>query len=365
MLQLLAELDSGQLALPDFQRTFVWAPDETRELLVSMIRSFPVGNLLFLQGSDATFRARAAEGAPPLMGRPSHLVLDGQQRLTSLYQAIYGVGDSRFFLDLGALLAGADVDQAVKMFSADRATPLKDIEAQARTLLMLLTAVRGFGAGRWRDDVVPRRDDKDRERVRELLRDVENACIDPLVVEPDDWCHACGCLGVPRDSVLRRLAHVPLGWRATILHVRIRRYRCSGCGQVWRQDTTAAAAPRAKLSTQAVMWALKSVVIDRMSIARIAAGLGVSWHTVNDAVLATGHQLLIADPTRFYGVQVLGMDEHNRAGHGVIAGEPRAGKLARGFGPGVAGKGPAFGGHLASGLPVCRWRVSGRCPLQR
>ena len=94
------------------------------------------------------------------------------------------------------------------------------------------------------------------------------------VVEPDDWCHACGCLGVPRDSVLRRLAHVPLGWRATILHVRIRRYRCSGCGQVWRQDTTAAAAPRSKLSTQAVMWALKSVVIDRMSIARIAAGLG-------------------------------------------------------------------------------------------
>ena len=179
MLQLLAELDSGQLALPDFQRTFVWAPDETRELLVSMIRSFPAGNLLFLQGGDASFKARAAEGAPPLTGRPSHLVLDGQQRLTSLYQAIYGVGDSRFFLDLGALLAGADVDQAVKVFSAERAAPLKDIEAQARTLLMPLTAVRDFGAARWRDDVVPRRDDEDRERVRELLREIEYACIDP------------------------------------------------------------------------------------------------------------------------------------------------------------------------------------------
>ena len=181
MLQLLAELDSGQLALPDFQRTFVWAPDETRELLVSMIRSFPAGNLLFLQGGDATFKARAAEGAPPLTGRPSHLVLDGQQRLTSLYQAIYGVGDSRFFLDLGALLAGADVDQAVKVFSAERAAPLEKIEAQARTLLMPLTAVRDFGAARWRDDVVPRRDDEDRERVRDLLRAIEYACIDPLV----------------------------------------------------------------------------------------------------------------------------------------------------------------------------------------
>lgn len=181
MLQLLAELDSGQLALPDFQRTFVWAPDETRELLVSMIRSFPAGNLLFLQGGDATFKARAAEGAPSLGGRPSFLVLDGQQRLTSLYQAIYGVGDSRFFLDLGALLAGADVDQAVKVFSAERAAPLEKIDAQARTLLMPLTAVRDFGAARWRDDVVPRRDDDDRERVRDLLRAIENACIDPLV----------------------------------------------------------------------------------------------------------------------------------------------------------------------------------------
>ena len=47
---------------------------------------------------------------------------------------------------------------------------------------MPLTAVRDFGAARWRDDVVPRRDDdEDRERVRDLLREIEYACIDPLV----------------------------------------------------------------------------------------------------------------------------------------------------------------------------------------
>jgi restriction endonuclease Mrr len=181
MLQLLASLDSGQLALPDFQRTFVWAPDETRELLVSMIRSFPAGALLFLRGGSATFKARAAEGAPELNGRPSFLVLDGQQRLTSLYQAIYGVGDSRFFLDLGALLGGADVDRAVKVFPVERATHLQSREAQARMLMMPLSAVRDFGAARWRDAVVPLRDDEDRERVRDLLREVEYACIDPLV----------------------------------------------------------------------------------------------------------------------------------------------------------------------------------------
>ena len=47
--------------------------------------------------------------------------------------------------------------------------------------MMPLAAVRDFGAARWRDAVVPRRDDNDRERVRDLLREIEYACIDPLV----------------------------------------------------------------------------------------------------------------------------------------------------------------------------------------
>jgi len=61
------------------------------------------------------------------------------------------------------------------------------------------------------------------------------------VLEPDRWCRRCGCEGVPRDTVVRRLAHEPLGWRPTTLLVTLRRYRCTGCGHVWRQDTTRAA----------------------------------------------------------------------------------------------------------------------------
>lgn len=67
------------------------------------------------------------------------------------------------------------------------------------------------------------------------------------VLEPDQWCRRCGCEGSPRDTVTR-LAHEPFGWRPTTLLVTIRRYRCSGCGHVWRQDTTLAAEPRSKLS---------------------------------------------------------------------------------------------------------------------
>ena len=136
------------------------------------------------------------------------------------------------------------------------------------------------------------------------------AVLECRVREPDPWCRDCGAEGVSIGTVVRRLAHVPLGWRPTTLWVRIRRYRCADCARVWRQDTSSAAAPRARLSRHAVLWALKSLVIDRMSITRIAAGLGAAWHTVNDAVLEAGRQLLIDDPARFDGVEVLGVDEH-------------------------------------------------------
>jgi hypothetical protein len=62
------------------------------------------------------------------------------------------------------------------------------------------------------------------------------------VLEPDEWCRRCGCQGSPRDTVLRRLAHEPFGWRPTTLLVTVRHYRCTGCGHVWRQDTSKAAA---------------------------------------------------------------------------------------------------------------------------
>ena len=56
--------------------------------------------------------------------------------------------------------------------------------------------------------------------------------------------------------------------------------------------------------------ALEGIVLDHLTVARVAAGLGVSWHTANNAVLDEGRRLLIDDPTRFDGVRVIGVDEH-------------------------------------------------------
>jgi hypothetical protein len=130
------------------------------------------------------------------------------------------------------------------------------------------------------------------------------------VLEPDQWCRRCGCEGVPRDTVTRQLAHEPLGWRPTTLLVTIRRYQCTGCGHVWRQETSRAAEPRAKLSRRGLAWALQGIVVGHLTVARVAEGLGVAWDTANDAVLAEGKRVLINDPARFDGVRVLGVDEH-------------------------------------------------------
>ena len=128
-------------------------------------------------------------------------------------------------------------------------------------------------------------------------------------VAADRWCGRCGAEGRVRDSVTRRLAHEPFGWRPTTLVVTLARYACD-CGHVWRQDTTAAAEPRAKLSRRALTWALEALVVGHLSVARIASALGVGWNTANDAVLAEGRRVLISDRGRFDNVRVLGVDEH-------------------------------------------------------
>jgi uncharacterized protein with ParB-like and HNH nuclease domain len=93
------------MALPDFQRDFVWDPDATDELIESIISNYPAGTLLRIKnGQQLLLQPRAIEGAPELNGtKPAYLILDGQQRLTSLYQALYGQGEHRYYLNLADL----------------------------------------------------------------------------------------------------------------------------------------------------------------------------------------------------------------------------------------------------------------------
>lgn len=108
----------------------------------------------------------------------------------------------------------------------------------------------------------------------------------------------------------RQLAHEPLGWRPTTLVVTIARRKCTGCGHVWRQDTSPAGEARAKLSRAGLRWAVEGIVVQHHTVARVAEGLRVAWDTANNAVLAEGKRLLINDPARFDGEAVIRVDEH-------------------------------------------------------
>ena len=92
----------------------------------------------------------------------------------------------------------------------------------------------------------------------------------------DQFCKACGAQGQARGTVARRLAHVPVGWRPTQLVVRVRRFACTHCCRVWRQDTSALAQPRARLTRSAVEWGLRALALECMSVCRVAAALGIS-----------------------------------------------------------------------------------------
>jgi hypothetical protein len=112
--------------------------------------------------------------------QPSYLILDGQQRLTSLYQALFAVGQYRFFLDVGSLLAGAEVDDSVRVMPADRADAFSTVEAQAAALMMPLARVRDEDSLRWIDSVVRARGGDEQDRVRSLLYAVQQTYIEPL-----------------------------------------------------------------------------------------------------------------------------------------------------------------------------------------
>lgn len=86
---LLKDLDSGEMQLPDFQRGWVWDDDRICSLLASVSVSFPIGAITTLQtGGEARFLPRPIEGSAPSNAEPEALLLDGQQRLTSLYQTL-------------------------------------------------------------------------------------------------------------------------------------------------------------------------------------------------------------------------------------------------------------------------------------
>jgi hypothetical protein len=179
---LLTLIDMGEMALPDFQRSFIWDPGATQELITSIASNYPAGSLLRVRDPNTQFAVREFEGAPKLNGKkPIYLILDGQQRLTSLYQAFYGKGEHRYFVRLGYLLDGKDFEESVFHLRAGKAAKkYNSLEQQAGELVLPLEQIYGQHNGyfNWRDDIFETQG-QNREK-KKALRDIYKQWIEPI-----------------------------------------------------------------------------------------------------------------------------------------------------------------------------------------
>lgn len=89
--ELLSDANNGKIQLPEFQRSWTWDDARIRGILASLSQGYPMGAIMRLQygNPDIKFKYRVLEGVNPTQTVPEYLILDGQQRLTSMFQAVY------------------------------------------------------------------------------------------------------------------------------------------------------------------------------------------------------------------------------------------------------------------------------------
>jgi len=193
--KLLEDCQRGTLQLPDFQRSWVWDEDRIKSLIASISRAFPVGALMTLDtGGDVNFKPRPVEGAPVETKNvvPHSLLLDGQQRITSLYQVtlrgkvVETVTPKNkrvkrwFYIDiLKALDASVDREEAIVGVPEDRvmrtdfgrevSLDLSTPESEFASLMYPVSKV--FDWDRWQDGFDKHWRGDEHEGKRELFRD--------------------------------------------------------------------------------------------------------------------------------------------------------------------------------------------------
>lgn len=175
--ELLTNAERGKLRLPDFQRSWVWDEDRIISLIASISRGFPVGALMTLEvrhNSNVQFKPRLVEGVDPATAQsePDELLLDGQQRITSLYQSckrqevVVTITPKRkvvrrfFYMDIRkALDPSFSREEAILAMPEDRILKtdfdrvslldLSNPELEYKQLMFPLN--RTFGWNRWKD----------------------------------------------------------------------------------------------------------------------------------------------------------------------------------------------------------------------
>ena len=160
--ELIAKAKSGLIQLPDFQRGWVWDDERIAALLVTVARGYPLGVMMTMEtgNPDLEFRSKPLVGTSPPEGtQPEQLLMDGQQRLTSLSQALASehaveTMDSRrkrlqryYYIDIRAAAYNPEqMENAIFSVPDDKKLPRID-EHGKRTAIDLTTQANEIAAG--------------------------------------------------------------------------------------------------------------------------------------------------------------------------------------------------------------------------
>lgn len=169
---ILHDVREGKIQLPEFQRGWVWDDEHIRSLLASISLSYPIGAVMMLQtGNPAVrFKARLLEGVQiDPHPSPERYVLDGQQRLTSLFQALFldkpvatydlrGKNIQRWYyldmkkslhpdIDREEVVLGFGEDRKVRNFRGEVVEDYSERQAEYQHCIFPLTKI--FNCGEW------------------------------------------------------------------------------------------------------------------------------------------------------------------------------------------------------------------------
>lgn len=223
---LLTTCEDGRLQLPDFQRSWVWEEERIMSLIASVSRGFPMGALMSLKSKIDTgvvFAYRPIEGAPVApQTKPEQLLLDGQQRMTSLYQSCMRrqvvstiTAKKRlvkrwFYIDIRkALNTEADRDSAIfavpedrklkENFDKDIVLDLSSPELEYEHLMYPLN--QAFNWDTWQEEFGDFWIAKGKSEMREVFKEFKNDVLKnfteyqvPVIALGADTSHEAVCL---------------------------------------------------------------------------------------------------------------------------------------------------------------------------
>lgn len=160
LLSLLDGIAVGSVVLPNFQRDFDWNEPDVVSLLATVLCGWPAGSLLLMSGDPSFFKVREFEAAPPVrQSAIEYVVLDGQQRLTSLYHAFRGAGNKLYAINVDKAVDGPSTAEAIEdalvvLTKDELSRPENQLALREGRIVPLSVARTPADYYDWRDELV-------------------------------------------------------------------------------------------------------------------------------------------------------------------------------------------------------------------